>query len=274
MTAMNGDLAAELGYRAEVLRASTVQVRGRGPGGGSGVVWSPDGLIITNAHVARGPHAIVETGDGTYDAELISRDDRLDLAALQIEASGLPAAPIGDSDLLRVGQVVIAAGNPLGMTGAVATGIIHAIAPGPPAWVRADIRLLPGNSGGPLADARGRVIGINAMVAGGLGLAVPSNTVRRFLGGRVNLGITAQPVSIPVEGRPGIGLLVLDVAPNSAAAGAGLSLGDVVVGVDGHTFRSPADITGVDWQAPHLIDIVRAGRSVQLAVTEVAQAAA
>lgn len=274
MAAMNGDLAAELGRLAEQLRASTVHVRGRGPGGGSGVIWSQDGLIVTNAHVVRGPGATVETSNGSYNAELVSRDERLDLAALRIEASGLRAAPAGDSDKVRVGQMVIATGNPLGMTGAVATGIIHAIGSGPQHWVRADIRLLPGNSGGPLADVHGRVIGINSMVAGGLGLAVPSNTVRRFLGGRVTLGITAQPVRIPIQGRESIGLLVLEVAPDSAAAAAGISLGDVVTGVDGHTFRSPRDVVAVDWQAPHEIDVVRAGRPIRLVVTEARQAAA
>jgi serine protease Do len=274
MAAMNDTLAADLGRLADRLRASTVHVRGRGPGGGSGVIWSPDGLIVTNAHVARGSGAVVEIDGRTYPAELISRDERRDLATLQIEASNLPAAPIGDSDALRVGQVVIAAGNPLGMTGAVSTGIIHAIAPGRPSWVRADIRLLPGNSGGPLADARGQVIGINSMVAGGLGLAVPSNSVRRFLGGRVNLGITARPVSIPLGGRDGIGLLILEVAGGSAAAGAGITLGDVLVGVDGNSFRTPADVRAVDWRAPHELEVLRGGRTLRLVVTEVGQAAA
>jgi serine protease Do len=274
MATMNGDLAAELGRLADRLRASTVQVRSRGPGGGSGVIWSPDGRIITNAHVARGSHAAVEIDGVTYEAEIVSRDERLDLAALQIPAAGLRAAPIGDSDGLRVGQVVMAAGNPLGMTGAVATGIVHAIVPGRPSWVRADIRLLPGNSGGPLADAHGRVIGINSMVAGGLGMAVPSNTVQRFLGGRVHLGITARPVAVPIGGQPGIGLLILEVAPDSAASTAGITLGDVLVGVDGSTFRTPADVGAVDWAAPHEIDVLRGGRMIRLVVTEVTQAAA
>lgn len=274
MATMSPDLASDLGRLADRLRASTVHVRGRGPGGGSGVIWSPDGLIVTNAHVARGHGASVEIDGQTYPAELTTRDEQRDLAALQIEASNLPAAPVGDSDALRVGQVVIAAGNPLGMTGAVSTGIIHAIASGRPSWVRADIRLLPGNSGGPLADARGRVIGINSMVAGGLGLAVPSNSVRRFLGGRVNLGITARPVSISVNGQPGIGLLILEVAPGSAAEESGVSLGDVLVGVDGNAFRTPADVRSVDWRAPHELEALRGGRSIRLVVTEVGQAAA
>ena len=274
MATMSPDLASDLGHLAERLRAATVHVRSRGPGGGSGVIWSPDGLIVTNAHVVRGPGATVEIDGRPYPAELVSRDDRRDLAVLQIEASNLPAVPIGDSDALRVGQVVIAAGNPLGMTGAVSTGIIHAIVPGRPSWVRADIRLLPGNSGGPLAEARGHVIGINSMVAGGLGMAVPSNSVRRFLGGRVTLGITAQPVSIPVNGQPGIGLLILEATPGSAADAAGVSLGDVLVGVDGRSFHAPADVRDVDWRVPHELEVLRGGQTIRLVVTEVGQAAA
>jgi serine protease Do len=261
-------LLSELAQVAERLRRSTVAVRSRGPGGGTGVIWDDQGTIITNAHVARGSEAIVETEDErTFDAEIIARDERLDLATLKIDATGLHPAPIGDSDALRVGQLVIAVGNPLGMTGAVATGIIHAIVPGRPSFVRADIRLLPGNSGGPLADVHGRVVGINSMVAGGLGMAVPSNTVQRFLGGRVNLGVTARPVQVPVAGQPGLGLLVLDVAPNSAADAAGLAIGDVVIGVDGELFRTPREIGSVDWGAPHDIDLIRGGRTIRFTVT-------
>jgi serine protease Do len=170
------------------LRRATVQVRGRGPGGGSGVIWQPDGLIITNAHVARGPRASIELADGrTFTATVTARDERRDLAALTVDATDLPAATIGDSDALRVGSLVLAVGNPLGLTGALTTGVVHAAATadGPHGhdWVRADVRLAPGNSGGPLANAAGHVIGINSMIAGGLALAVPSNAVTRFLRG-------------------------------------------------------------------------------------------
>lgn len=174
------------------LRRATVRVRGHGSlsgqhGGGSGVIWQPDGLIITNAHVARGPRPSVILADGrTLVATVTARDERHDLAALTVDATGLPAAVIGDSDALRVGALVLAVGNPLGLAGALTTGIVHAALPDGPrghGWVRADVRLAPGNSGGPLADAAGRVIGINSMIAGGLALAVPSNTVARFLRG-------------------------------------------------------------------------------------------
>lgn len=265
---METGLAADLASVAASLQRTTVQVRGRGPGGGSGVIWHSNGQVVTNAHVARGSDATVELSDGrTFDAEVVARDERLDLAELSVTATDLPVAPAGDSDLLRVGQLVVAAGNPLGVVGAVSTGIVHAIAPfrhGMRDWVRADIRLLPGNSGGPLADAQGRVIGINSMVAGGLGLAVPSNVVNRFLrhrGQRPQIGVTTQPVLVPVNGARVPGLLVLEVRPGSPADVAGISLGDVLVGVDGRLFRGPRDLAAlqVDWGSALRLDLVRAG---------------
>ena len=114
---------------AERLRQSTVLVRGHGPGGGSGVIWSADGLIITNAHLARGPRVTVELADGrTFAATVTARDEGRDLASLQIAATGLPAPTIGDSDMLRVGALVLAVGNPLGLNGALTTGVVHAAA--------------------------------------------------------------------------------------------------------------------------------------------------
>jgi len=123
-------LVDELQAIATRLCRATVQVRGQGPSGGSGVIWSSDGLIITNAHVARGTRATVELFDGrTLDAAVTARDKGRDLAALTIDAHDLPAAAIGDSDRLRVGELVLAVGNPLGMVGALTTGIVHTIAP-------------------------------------------------------------------------------------------------------------------------------------------------
>src|SRR5262249_17633358 len=159
----------------------------------------------TNAHVVRGPRLTVALADGrSLDAALTARDPHRDLAALAVDAHDLPAADVADSDHLRVGDLGLAVGNPLGMIGALATGIIHSTgAIGTRRWIQADVSLAPGNSGGPLADARGRVIGINAMVAGGLALAVPSNTVTEFLSdgagehGRPRLGVTIEPVLVP-----------------------------------------------------------------------------
>jgi len=177
----------ELEELAGRLRAVTVQVVTGGTSAGSGVIWHEDGLVITNAHVATRPDPLVRLADGrTLAARVFLRDPQLDLAALDVGVRGLPVVKIGDERTLRPGELVVAMGHPLGVTGALAMGIVHA---GPTRgwrgtqWIRADIRLAPGNSGGPLADVQGRVVGLNAMVMGGLGYAVPSGAVMRFLRG-------------------------------------------------------------------------------------------
>ena len=180
-------LASELAGLAGRLRRSTVRIRAGRTGAGSGVAWRADGLIVTNAHVARSRRLSIVLWDGrSFSASIEAADPQRDLAALLVEASDLCPAPIGDSDGLRAGQFVFAVGNPLGLAGAVSTGIIHAVdsrrGTRGGGWIQADVRLLPGNSGGPLADAQGRVIGVNSMIAGGLALAVPSSAVARFLG--------------------------------------------------------------------------------------------
>jgi serine protease Do len=262
----SGPVAERLAETAELLRRSTVHVRLGRMGGGSGVIWRPDGLIITNAHVARGPRAEIELSDGrTFDGEVTHHDPQRDLAALRVEASDLPAAPIGDSDTLRVGQLVAAVGNPLGLSGALTLGIIHAVAPaeghGRQSWVQADVHLAPGNSGGPLADVHGRVVGINSMVAGGLGLAVPSNAVQRFLGAggvRPRLGVILQPVVIPSgTGSTIDGLLVLEVVPEGPADRAGLWVGDILIGTDGALFGGPQGLAGA-------IDAAASGDALRL----------
>ena len=231
------------GEVAERLRRSTVQVvdPGRPGGGGSGIIWSEDGTIVTNAHVARGSRAAVTLWDGrTLDAAVTARDTRRDVAALQVDASGLPAAAIGDSNALRVGELVIAVGNPLGFIGAMTTGVVHALNPN---WVQADVRLAPGNSGGPLADAQGRVIGINTMIAGGLGLAVPSNAARDFLRAPSSSGTPLGVVVRPVELKSQLGFLVLEVEPRSPADVSSLLIGDVLVGEGGRRFESLQDLS-------------------------------
>lgn len=242
------------GEVAERLRRSTVHLHiGNGRGGsGSGVIWGSEGLVVTNAHVARAERATVELWDGReLGAVLTARDTRRDLASLKVEgATGLPAATPGDSSALRSGELVLAVGNPLGFTGALSTGVVHAVGPlgglGSRNWVQAGVRLMPGNSGGPLADAQGRVIGINTMIAGGLALAIPSNTVAEFLrrgSGSVRLGVVIQPVPVDSAGQPLLGLLVLKVEPDSAAAAASLLIGDLLVGVSGRAFRSAEDLS-------------------------------
>jgi serine protease Do len=178
--ALDRDLTAV----AAELRRITVEVQRTGSGAGSGLIWASDGLIVTNAHVAAGRARVVLPGGRALDGRLLAWDPERDLAALAIDANGLATAEIRDSDTARVGELVVAVGAPLGLAGTVTVGVIHAIAPSRSArrgFIQADLRLAPGNSGGPMADARGRVIGINAMVAGGLAVAVPSNAVARFI---------------------------------------------------------------------------------------------
>src|SRR5262245_28314273 len=157
-------LGRELAELASVLRRSTVEVHTRGAGAGSGIIWSANGLIVTNAHVARTERATVVLSDGRELAGLVTaHDPPRDLATISVDATSVALEPaaIGHPTDLRTGDVVVALGHPLGFTGAIAFGVVHVVETrrGAPRWIRADIRLAPGNSGGPLADARGRVIG-------------------------------------------------------------------------------------------------------------------
>jgi serine protease Do len=179
-------LSRELTELAATLRRSTVEVRTGGTGSGSGIIWQSNGLIVTNAHVARTGQVTIVFDDGrAVDGVVTAHDPRRDLAAIEIEPAGfsLPVASIGHPTDLRAGDIVVALGNPLGVVGAMALGVVHAVEAqrGVPRWIRADIRLAPGNSGGPLADARGRIVGVNTLIANGLGVAVPVTSVMRFL---------------------------------------------------------------------------------------------
>jgi serine protease Do len=174
----------DLAALAVVLRGVTVELTDAGPAIGSGVVWAPE-LVVTNAHVAPRPDMTVRRVDGVRAVgRVVARDRQADLALLHVPGLGLSAATIGSADELRVGSLLVAVGHPFGVRGALTTGIVHAMGSrrrGPCAWIQGDLRLAPGNSGGPLADARGRVVGINAMVVGGLALAIPVSEVTRFV---------------------------------------------------------------------------------------------
>jgi serine protease Do len=168
---------------ADRLREVTVEVS-TGSGGGAGILWAA-GLVVTNAHVARAPRVCVRLADDRdVEGELVAADRHADLALLRVPRTTVPPAPLADSDTVSVGAVVVALGHPLGLRRALTAGVVHALGPVSPRgrhWIHAALRLAPGNSGGPLADTAGHVVGINTMITGGLALAIPINDVRRFV---------------------------------------------------------------------------------------------
>lgn len=185
-------LTSELQALATRLRRVTMRVATMGTrfdGAGAGIIWPSSGrpIVMTNAHVVparRGDQLIVEDDAGhRADAEVVARDPERDLALLVLDT--VPAewpvpAFIGDARALRAGEIVVALGHPFGVGGALSFGIVHAAPKGDDSWVRADVRLAPGNSGGPLATLDGAVVGINCMIARGLGIAVPAHVADRF----------------------------------------------------------------------------------------------
>lgn len=272
-------LAAATAALAVRLRESTVEVQSQERGHGSGVIWRADGLVITNSHVAQTDRPDVILADGrSFPSRVILRDPERDLAALQVQASDLPAAPFGDSSALRAGQLVLAMGHPLGIKGALTMGIIHEVSNGhggPDRWIRADVSLAPGNSGGPLVDAHGQVIGINSMINGGLALAVPSNAVERFLKGNGQvafLGVQAQAVALPatLAARAGqeSGLLVLALVEGSPAGKAGLLPGDILIAAGREHLHDSDDLQALlrdlDPGTPLPITVLRAGERAEL----------
>jgi serine protease Do len=258
---------------------SVVQVQSWGRGVGAGVIWAEDGLVLTNHHVVAGGRRgarvkVVLHDDRTFDAEVVKRGQDLDLALLRIkDAPGnLVAAPVGDSDELRVGGLVYAIGHPWGRLGAVTAGIVSGLGvvggPGGRAhYIHSDIALAPGNSGGPLLNARGEVVGINAMIFGRLALSVPSNAASAWLAGarerRPRLGVQILPVELPPflrranPGTPEAGLMIAAIEDASPAERAGLLVGDVVFGVGDKTLQDGESL---------LDAIARAGDAVRLSV--------
>lgn len=183
-------LNADMAGVANAVGRSLVQVRDRRAGVGSGVIVHSDGLIITNAHVVgKGPLDIILPDGSNARARLLALDEERDLAALAVDATGLTPVRLGDSRRLRTGDWVLALGHPLGVTGAAAAGIIigteseRTESPAiPREWIAVGMALRPGNSGGPLVDVDGRMVGVNTMMTGpGVGMAVPVHVVKEFL---------------------------------------------------------------------------------------------
>jgi S1-C subfamily serine protease len=247
--------------------------RGRGPdevrGSGSGFVFTPDGFILTNSHVVQGADRVAVTlSDGRrFDASIVGDDPGTDVAVIRISAPGLVAAPLGDSQKIRVGQLAIAIGNPFGFQYSVTAGVVSALGRSLRSEsgrlidnvIQTDAALNPGNSGGPLANSLGEVIGVNTAVilpAQGICFAVAIN-MAKFVAGqlikngkirRAYLGMGGQNVTIPrfvvrsQQLKAETGVLVISVEKQSPAERAGLQEGDVIVALDDTAVRSVDDL--------------------------------
>jgi S1-C subfamily serine protease len=261
-------VAATLTPKVASLRVPAADGR-RGESQGSAVVFTPDGFLLTNAHVVGSSgHGTALFSDGTSGPfAVVGADPLSDLAVLRADGGTPPPAELGEADELVVGQLVVAVGSPLGLAGSVTAGVVSALGRSLPTRsgsaarlvedvIQTDAALNPGNSGGALADARSRVIGINTAVAGvGLGLAVPINaTTRRIIAallrdGRVRrayLGVVCVPAPVPAALRQRLdrteGLRVAEVVASGPAARAGLRVGDLLLSAGGSPVTKAQDL--------------------------------
>ena len=232
---------------------------------GTGVIVDPNGYVVTNDHVIREADDVRVhlADDREFKADVVGRDPKLDIALLKVKgAGGLPAAPLGVSDRLRVGEHVLAVGNPFGLGHTVTLGIVSAkarsIGAGPyDDFIQTDASINPGNSGGPLFNWRGEVVGINTAIragANGIGFAIPIDEVRDVLQqlrekghvDRGKLGLAFQVLSHDLAAAKGLsdtrGALVSEVDPGGAAARAGIQAGDVIVGINGSPIQHAEEL--------------------------------
>ena len=267
-------------------------------GGGSGVLFTPDGYLLTNAHVVgKARQVSVSLPDGsTHEGQVIGSDPATDLAVAQIEGSRFPAADLGESGKLRVGQLVIAIGNPLGFSFTVSAGVLSALGRTLRAQdgrlidgvLQTDVALNPGNSGGPLVDTHGKVVGINtAMIMGaqGLSFAVPIDTARWVLAelmrhGRVVRGVLGfagqtRPLDRRLARHHGLsrktGVEVMKTLQGKAAAAGGLEEGDILVEIDGKPCETVDDVHRLlgapSIGRPMKLRVLRGAASIELTVT-------
>ena len=261
---------------------------------GSGFVIDASGLIVTNAHVIEGAAAIqVRLADGKrFQGKVVGRDNRVDLALLKIEgATGLTPMPLGDSNRLRVGEFVLALGNPFGLEQSVSFGIVSrkgaplSVASPGFDFIQTDAAINPGNSGGPLVNVAGEVIGVNSMAArsGSIGFAIPANLVKMLLPqlatkGRVDWGWLGVSISEVTEDdldrlklREARGVLVRSVLPGDPADKGGVRANDVIVGIDGARLESPRDLQRVVSSTPVgkrvRVVLLREGQETEVEVT-------
>ena len=282
MTTVAGLIRGAAWSEAADIAASVVMVRSRA-GAGAGTAWRDDGLVVTNSHVVHGDRVQIMTHDEqSHTVRLVVRDEQRDLALLQVTDAALTPVAVRDSSSVRVGEIVFAVGNPWGRVREVTFGVVTSVeAPASlpirmPGAIYADVQLAPGNSGGPLADAQGRVIGVNHMIAHGMAVAIPSSAVLDLIAGRRtergSLGIAAIPVPLP---EVGVGLLVSEVRDGSAASRAGLLVGDIVVAIDGYAgdLRVLGEQLGLIAAGQDVrIDLLRGGLPRSIAITATAAA--
>ncbi|HXX76861.1 MAG TPA: trypsin-like peptidase domain-containing protein [Ktedonobacteraceae bacterium] len=266
LLALNNAFSSDLGEMIEQAQASVVQVRRGDRGAGTGVIWQANGGIITNHHVIThtGSKTLVELRDGqVLEAQIIDSDPMLDVALLKVPANHLAAIPVADSSRLRVGELVFAIGHPWGQRGVVTAGIVSALSKVQVRnsnrqleYIKSDVRLAPGNSGGPLLNAQGHVIGINAMIMGGdLSVAIPSNTVSNWMAQlpqtRITLGVQIQLIELPSNVRmelakgQSLGLLVVGIIAGGLAEQANLLVGDVLIDIENKALSDAAMLRAI-----------------------------